>query len=117
MIGPTSINISNENQISLCTINSNIYAEIKCKRDDTFNIVASNIVNWRVLGRWLDIGDIEISRIGRDQEICHDPKLITLRILKQSEEVFGDQFPQRLHAALENSGRKDILKKLRELNL
>lgn len=80
-------------------------------------IVCDYIEDWRDLGRCLDITDGDLNRIGLDQCLQHNIKLMTNRVLEQAQEKFRDGFVESLCTALKEARRKDILRKLKELNL
>lgn len=89
--------------------------ETSRKRHELFNFICNNIDNWRDLGRCLDMNDVELNRI--DRELRNDVKLITNRILEQTENRFGEQFPKMLSEALDEARRKDIHRELKKLKL
>lgn len=82
-----------------------------------FQIVCDYIEDWRDFGRCLDITDSDLNRIGFDQSLHNNIKLMTNRILEQAQQQFGDGFIEKLCTALEDARRKDILRKLKHLNL
>lgn len=87
------------------------------RQHEIFNVLCDNIENWRDLGRCLEFKDVELNRIGTDQDLRNDIKLITFRILEQAEKKFGNQFQQKLRLALNDARRKDILRMLKNMNL
>lgn len=84
---------------------------------EIFKIVCDYIEDWRDFGRCLDITEGDLKRIGFDQSLHNNIKLMTNRILEQAYEQFGNEFIEKLCAALIEARRKDILRKLKDLKL
>lgn len=87
------------------------------KRHDVFRIVCENIDNWRDFGRCFDMKDVELNRLGQDQDLRNDIKLITNRILEQMETKHSNLFYQKLYDVLVEARRKDIIRELKKLKL
>lgn len=82
------------------------------QRHEMFQIVCDQVTDWRDFGRCCDFTDVELSRIGEDENIRNKIPLIMYRILEQAEERFGNKFQEKLCTALIDAKRKDILRKL-----
>lgn len=87
------------------------------QRHEIFKIVCDNIEDWRDFGRCLDITEGDLKGMGFDQSLHNNIKLMTNRILEQAEKRFGNRFKDMLCNALIEARRKDILRKLNDLNL
>lgn len=82
-----------------------------------FQILCDYIEDWRDFGRCLDITEGDLKRIAFDQSLHNNTKLMTNCVLEQAQWKFGNRFIEKLCEALVETRRKDILRKLKELNL